>query len=82
MRITIIDKNGTIIKVGDILRYINEKCPQKDQTLHGVALNKKGHLVPTIPRGKKYRSWKPLQRPFTSPSSRWEIIGNNLPPHA
>lgn len=70
------DKNGLTIKIGDILKYVNEKWPGKDHPLHGVAL-RKGKLVPTIKRGKKYKSWQPLKRPFTSKSSRWEIIGTD-----
>lgn len=69
------DKHGKEIKFGDILKYVNEKHPDTIHPLHGVGA-RKGQIVPTIKRGKKYSSWKPLDRPFTSPSSRWEIIGN------
>ena len=69
------DKYGNSIKFGDILKYVNENYPNKEQPLHGIGV-RKGKIVPTIKRGKHYMSWKPLDRPFTSSASRWEIIGN------
>lgn len=85
------DKNGVYIQEGDILRYVNEKWPEKSQPLHGVIV-KNDKFVLTVKRGKKWKSWQPLvetkyvgrnkRKKVTSSfirpkyTHRFEVIGN------